>query len=204
MEALLTTLRGTASDASLPKLNVLGGKLKVLASGSYAGLKIQTGVSVTLRSLGTVSFDSQGSKERTFVGTGTLQYFSLVGTVGDTSDAEIVYPWGVQGAENLGIDIASCKYQTALTSLVVRGENLSFGDISELGGLVNLVEININNSMISGSVNELGAKMFANGRTSGTINIYASGNNYVKVNNAVFSQARLEFSATGFTATKVS
>lgn len=205
---LVTELKASTGNTDLPKFNTLPGKIVVPQSnlGSY---NIPSGIEVNITILGDndIAFNSEGTqKTTTLVGTGSEKYFYIYGTTGAMADIEVENPYYITEMASWAPHISAFKYQTERTDLNFYpvGKSLT-GNIDELERLIYLTNINFGENPVIGSVNSLAQKMVDNGRTSGTMHIYKSGNTTgVKVNNENFGNAIVVFADGSFTATKES
>lgn len=114
-------------------------------------------------------------------------YFYVIGTTGQYMDCRIKDYFNlssVPSVEWAGYDLRILEYNTTQTSLNLNctpHHGRITGDISVLGRLTSMESLNIHFSGCYGSLESLAEAQVANGRTSGTLSVYAnncSGDNY--------------------------
>lgn len=200
-DCLITTLKAAVNDSSLLKI----GERKITL---YPPTDSSVVEQITIKAGEKVTFtykDSQGVvKTREFIGNGNVQYFKL--STNEKQEATIctAYPIIRIRPHNIGFDLSILDYSEELLSLDIGTNNDAemnriTGDISSLGNCINLTSINATNQDVYGKVEELASKMYKNGRTSGSLSVYAGGTR-VTYNGALVegSGVTVTFSSEGF------
>ena len=181
MDCLETKLKAVSTNTDLEKFNIVKGKVKVPPSGTYAYLTITSGETVIVTILDDNVTFYGGKKTNTFVGTGSQQFFSLLGS--GEAEIEIYNPWAIKKsyAQYIGLDIAFFKYNRVSTSLGLDGQvatpSLYSGDIAIIGDCTQLAEINVNNSSVGGNIEELADKLWMAGKRTGKFSVYCQNSN---------------------------
>ena len=200
-DCLITTLKAAVNDSSLLKIGERKITLYPLTDSSVVEqITIKAGEKVTF-----TYKDSQGVlTTRELIGNGNVQYFQL--TTNEKQEATIctAYPIIRFRPHNIGFDLSILDYSEELLSLEIGTNNDAekkriTGDISSLGNCINLTSINATNQDVYGKVEELASKMYKNGRTSGSLSVYAGGTR-VTYNGALVtgSGVTVTFSSEGF------
>lgn len=199
---LKTQLIGTVTNNALPKFGVAVCRIKKAAT--YNDIRIESGKQVTITLPDGVDLwfnSSKTNKSRTFTGTGSPQYFSLYGDETGVVNCEVTNFWNVNGAASsyFGMDMKCWRYSVANTfELAAEVRGLESGNIEDMYIKTSLYIVNITkNPDVYGSINTLADKMFAAGRISGHLYIYANGSGVTK-NGASFSDAHIQFSESGW------
>lgn len=176
-DCLITTLKAAVNDSSLLKIGERKITLYPLTDSSVIEqITIKAGEKVTF-----TYKDSQGVvKTRELIGNGNVQYIQL--TTNEKQEATIctTYPIIRIRSHNIGFDLSILDYSEELSILELGTNNDAekkriTGDISSLGNCINLTAINAANQDVYGKVEELASKMYKNGRTSGSLTVYAGG-----------------------------
>lgn len=176
-DCLITTLKAAVNDSSLLKIGERKITLYPLTDSSVVEqITIKAGEKVTF-----TYKNSQGVvTTRELIGNGNVQYFQL--TTNEKQEATIctAYPIIRIRSHNIGFDLSILDYSEELLSLELGTSNDAemkriTGDISSLGNCINLTSINATNQDVYGKVEELASKMYKNGRTSGSLSVYAGG-----------------------------
>ena len=200
-DCLITTLKAAVNDSSLLKIGERKITLYPLTDSSLIEqITIKAGEKVTF-----TYKDSQGVvTTRELIGNGRVQYFQLITNEKQEATFCTTYPIIRIRPYNIGFDIGIFDYSEELSLLEIGTNteeryNRITGDISSLGNCINLTSINATNQDVYGKVEELASKMYKNGRTSGSLSVYAGGTR-VTYNGALVtgSGVTVTFSSEGF------